>query len=134
MNGWWSRFILATAVVVGIGLNAGLQGGGTWAEERSGKADPSRMFSGTVEGIEAGSPGPVKVRIKPDVGPVVTLEALPQQMLDISQGDQVTVKLDETGKIQKVMKKMPIPELPAVKGPAPVAAPDQSAPATKDHP
>jgi hypothetical protein len=129
MSGWLSRLVFATALVVGVGLN----GDGS-AQEQSGKTDPSRTFSGTVEEIKAGSPGPVTVRIKPEVGPVVVLEALPQQMLDISQGDQITVQVDKAGKLQKVMKKMAIPEMPTTTGPEPVAAPEPPVPGTKDHP
>lgn len=133
MHGWLSRLVLAAALIVGSIAGQG-QGIPASAQEKSGKSgtsDSSRVFSGTVEEIEAGSPGPVKVRIKPEVGPVVVLEALPQQMLDISQGDQVTVQLDQSGRIQKVMKKMSIPELPAAKGPAPVKPAEG---AQKDHP
>jgi hypothetical protein len=132
MRGWWSRLILATAMFAGLTAAQGLP---TSAQEKSGTSDPSRTFSGTVEEIQAGSPGPVKVRIKPEVGPLLVLEALPQQMLDISQGDLVTVQLDRSGRIQKVMKKIPIPEIPSSGRPEPVSPDQQPAQGTqKDHP
>lgn len=79
------------------------------------KGQNSNIFSGVVEEVDTKA---AKLLIKTDVGKDVDLEVLkPELLKDIDKGDRVTVTVDEKQRATKVMKNIPIPELPPTTSP-----------------
>jgi hypothetical protein len=68
------------------------------------------VFTGVVEEIDAGRQ---KLVVKTDVGKAVDIEVTkPELLKDIGQGERITVEVDEKQQAVKIMKTIPIPEIP----------------------
>ena len=85
-----------------------------------GAALASNTFSGVVEQVDSVGQ---KLVVKSDAGKTVRLEvSKPELLKDIGAGDRITVETDDKEKATKIMKNIPIPEIPEPGSQSPPAA------------
>ena len=108
---------VAGRILLGLLLTIGSNMAGTaWAQKPAdSKAQNAQVFSGVVQEVDAKAG---KILIKTEVGKSVDLEVLkPELLKDIEKEDRITVTVDEKQRATKIMKSIPIPEVPATVSP-----------------
>jgi hypothetical protein len=70
----------------------------------------TEVFTGVIEEINLSQH---KLVVKTDIGKAVDIEVTkPELSKDIGQGERITVEVDDKQKAVKIMKTIPLPEIP----------------------